>query len=44
MDWHDRIAVDPRILVGKPVVKGTRIAVVGQFAYGQQESRGIGSE
>ena len=27
MEWQDRIAVDPRILVGKPVVKGTRIAV-----------------
>ena len=27
MDWRDRITVDPRILVGKPVVKGTRIAV-----------------
>ncbi len=27
MDWHERIAVDPKILVGKPVVKGTRIAV-----------------
>jgi len=27
MDWHDRIVVDPRVLVGKPVVKGTRIAV-----------------
>ena len=27
MDWHDRIIVDPKILVGKPVVKGTRIAV-----------------
>jgi uncharacterized protein (DUF433 family) len=27
MDWQDRIAVDPRILVGKPAVKGTRIAV-----------------
>jgi uncharacterized protein (DUF433 family) len=27
MDWHDRIVVDPRILVGKPVIKGTRIAV-----------------
>jgi uncharacterized protein (DUF433 family) len=24
---HDRIVADPRILAGKPVVKGTRIAV-----------------
>ena len=27
MDWHDRIIVNPRILVGKPIIKGTRIAV-----------------
>jgi len=27
MDWRDRITVNPRILVGKPTVKGTRIAV-----------------
>ena len=27
MDWHDRIAMDPKILVGKPVIKGTRFAV-----------------
>ena len=27
MDWEDRIVVDPKILVGKPVIKGTRIAV-----------------
>jgi uncharacterized protein (DUF433 family) len=27
MDWHDRIIVDPKILVGKPIVKGTRISV-----------------
>jgi uncharacterized protein (DUF433 family) len=27
MNWQDRIVVDPRILVGKPVVKGTRLAV-----------------
>jgi uncharacterized protein (DUF433 family) len=27
MDWKDRIVVDPEILVGKPVIKGTRLAV-----------------
>jgi uncharacterized protein (DUF433 family) len=27
MNWRDRITVDPGILVGKPVVKGTRLAV-----------------
>ncbi len=27
MDWRDHIVVDPQILVGKPVVKGTRISV-----------------
>jgi uncharacterized protein (DUF433 family) len=27
MDWHDRIAMDPKVLVGKPVIKGTRVAV-----------------
>ena len=27
MTWQERIAVDPAILVGKPVVKGTRLAV-----------------
>ncbi len=27
MTWKDRIAIDPDVLVGKPVVKGTRIAV-----------------
>jgi uncharacterized protein (DUF433 family) len=27
MDWKERIIVDPIILTGKPVVKGTRLAV-----------------
>lgn len=27
MDWRDRITSDPDILLGKPVVKGTRISV-----------------
>jgi len=27
MDWRKRIVVDPEILVGKPILKGTRISV-----------------
>jgi uncharacterized protein (DUF433 family) len=27
MEWQDRISMDPKVLVGKPVIKGTRIAV-----------------
>jgi uncharacterized protein (DUF433 family) len=27
MTWQDRIDVNPAILVGKPVIKGTRLAV-----------------
>lgn len=41
MDWKDRIIVDPKILVGKPVIKGTRLAVefiVDLLAQGWQES------
>lgn len=27
MNWRDRIVSDPEILLGKPVVKGTRLSV-----------------
>ncbi len=27
VDWRGRIVTDPHILVGKPVIKGTRISV-----------------
>ena len=27
MNWQERISIDPAILVGKPVIKGTRLAV-----------------
>ena len=27
MEWKERIIVDPKVLAGKPVIKGTRLAV-----------------
>jgi uncharacterized protein (DUF433 family) len=27
MDWRDRIVLDPNVLTGKPVIKGSRLAV-----------------
>jgi uncharacterized protein (DUF433 family) len=27
MTWQERIVIDPDIIVGKPVIKGTRLAV-----------------
>ena len=27
MDWEERIELNPAVLVGKPIVRGTRIAV-----------------
>jgi uncharacterized protein (DUF433 family) len=39
--WEDRITADPAVLVGKPVVKGTRLSVefvVGLLAQGWSEA------
>ena len=27
MSWEDRITADPKILVGKPIIRGTRLSV-----------------
>ena len=38
---HDRIALDPAVLAGKPVIRGTRLAVefvVGLMADGWNEA------
>jgi len=37
MEWEKRIVIDPRVLGGKPVIKGTRVpveVVVGSLAGG----------
>jgi uncharacterized protein (DUF433 family) len=42
MDWRQHIHSDPQILVGKPVVKGTRLSVeflLGLFAAGWTEQQ-----
>jgi uncharacterized protein (DUF433 family) len=39
MDYHHRITCDPRIMLGKPVVRGTRITVellLGKLAQGMR--------
>ncbi len=41
MNWRERIEVNPAILAGKPVVKGTRLAVeflLGLLAEGWSEA------
>jgi uncharacterized protein (DUF433 family) len=40
--WQDRISIDPNVLVGKPVVRGTRLAVdfiIDLLAQGWTESQ-----
>ena len=27
MDWEDRITADPAVLLGKPIIRGTRLSV-----------------
>ncbi|MEH2042598.1 DUF433 domain-containing protein [Nostoc sp.] len=42
MDWRTYIYSDPKILLGKPVVKGTRLSVefiLGLFAEGWTEQQ-----
>jgi uncharacterized protein (DUF433 family) len=46
MPWPERIAVDPEILAGKPLIRGTRIAVelvVELPASGQSEGEILAS-
>lgn len=41
MDWQQHIVVDPAVLAGKPVIKGTRLAVefmLGILAQGWSEA------
>ena len=41
MSWPDRVVVDPEVLAGKPIVRGTRLAVefiLDLLAAGQSEA------
>ncbi len=42
MRWEDHITIDPKVLTGKPVLKGTRLAVefiVNLLAQGWSEAQ-----
>jgi uncharacterized protein (DUF433 family) len=46
MTWQERIVIDPQVLVGKPVVKGTRLSVefiIGLLAEGWSEDSILGN-
>jgi uncharacterized protein (DUF433 family) len=41
MNWRERIIIDPGVLAGKPIIKGTRLAVeliIDLFAHDWNES------
>jgi uncharacterized protein (DUF433 family) len=41
MEWSEQITIDPDVLAGKPVIRGTRLAVefiLGLLAAGQSET------
>ena len=41
MEWREYITIDPEVLVGKPVVKGTRLSVefvIGLLSQGWPEA------
>jgi uncharacterized protein (DUF433 family) len=41
VEWSERITIDPDVLAGKPVVRGTRLAVefiLGLLAAGQSDA------
>jgi uncharacterized protein (DUF433 family) len=42
MNWRDRIIVDPGVLVGKPIIKGTRISVEFVIDLHQEGENGKG--
>jgi uncharacterized protein (DUF433 family) len=42
MNWKDRIVIDPAVLAGKPIIKGTRLSVeflLGLLANGWTEAQ-----
>lgn len=46
IDWRDHITSDPKIMVGKPCIKGTRIPVdmiLEELAHGREIDDLIGS-
>lgn len=39
--WRDRIEIDPAVMAGKPVIKGTRVTVEQLV---RESARGLGAE